>query len=146
MKGSFTIELSIIFPFIFLILIVLMQCSLYFSYRIFAWNAMNQSLLVCIQARNEGIGAEEAVEYASEYLEGQLEKLPIQTTALEWNSSIGWFKEEYSVRISVRYSFLISMSWSAIQVSTRMNPMEFRNRLDFIWEKARQYLDQREVI
>ncbi len=142
MKGSFTVELSIIFPVIFLILIVLMQCGLYFSYRIFTWNAMHQSLLVCIQTRNEGILPEDAMECAAEYLAAELENVPIQITELEWDSSIGWLKEEYSVKVSAQYSFILSLPWSSVQVSKRVNSAEFRNRLDFIWEKAGQYLDQ----
>ncbi len=145
MKGSFTVELSIIFPIIFLILIVLMQCGLYFSYRIFVRNAMNQSLLVCIQARNDGMMPEEAVECAAGYLDEELGNLPIQITELQWDSSIGWLKEEYRVKLSARYSYLFSLPWSAVQVSKRVNPVEFRNRLDFIWEKARQYLDKGEM-
>ena len=145
MKGSLTVELAIIFPIIFLILVVLMQCGLYFSYRLFTWNAMNQSMLVCMQARNDGEPPETAVGYAEKYLEEELAKLPIQVTELDWQSSSGWLEEEYGVKISARYSLIFSLSWSAGQTSKRVNPVEFRNRLDFIWEKARQYLEQGEV-
>ncbi len=144
MKGSFTVELSIIFPIIFVILVVLMQYGLYFSYRIFTWNAMNQSLMVCNQARNKGMQPEEAIECAAGYLDEELSKLPIQIDALNWERSTGWLKEEYVVKVSARYSFMVSMSWSAVQISKRINPVEFRNRLDFIWEKGRQYLDRGE--
>lgn len=142
MKGSFTVELSIIFPVIVFILLIIMQFALFFSYRIFAVNAMNQSLMICLQERNSGQEPDEAVQSAAEYLERELTKTPIQIEAVQWEKEVGWLKEEYVVKISARYSFLTSLPWSAVQKTTRMNAMEFRNRVDFVWEKGRKYLEQ----
>ena len=142
MKGSFTVELSIIFPVIFIILVVLVQCGLFFSYRIYALNAINQSLMICSQARSEGMTPEEAVQCAGEYLHEELDRLPIRIEEIQWEQSVGWLKEEYAVGVSARYSFVISISWSAFQKSNVINPVVFRNRLDFIWEKGRRYLDE----
>lgn len=145
MKGSFTVELSLLFPLIFVILLALMQCGLYFTYRIYTVNAMEQSLMVCEEERKGGKTPEEAAASGEEYLYGQLERLPIELTAAEYTQSTGWLKEEYEVKISAKYTFIISLSWSAVRKEKVINPVQLRNRLDFIWEKGQQYMGMGET-
>ena len=142
MRGSFTVELSLIFPVILMILVVIMQVGLYFTYRIYTLCAVNQSLSVYSRARQEKKTSEEAVQMAEGYLEDALGLLPIEVQELRCVADTGWLTEECSVGVTARYSFLFDMSWSAVEKNCVTNPVIFRNRLDFMWEKGKQYLDR----
>lgn len=140
MKGSFTVELSLVFPVILMILIVFMQLGLYFTYRIYTLCTINQSLTVCSRARQERKTMDEAAQLGEEYLYDTLSFLPIEIQETWCETDTGWLKEEYTIGVTARYSFLFDMSWSAVEKSCVMNPVSFRNQLDFIWEKGKQYL------
>ena len=142
MKGSFTVELSLLFPIILTILIVFMQFGLYFMCRIYAVNAVNQSLLICNRARQEKKTTEEAVQLAEEYLYDVLKQIPIEITELHCDTVKGWWEEEYVMMVSAKYSFIFELSWNTVAKSCSTNPTEFRNRIDFIWENGKQYLEQ----
>lgn len=142
MKGSFTVELSLVFPVILLILVIFMQFGLYFMYRVYTLNAVNQSLSICSRSRQEKKTAEEAAQSAEAYLLDALAQLPIEIIELQCETTMGWFKEEYTVKVTAEYSFIFKFSWTAVEKSCVMNPVQFRNRCDFIWEKGKQYLDR----
>ncbi len=142
MKGNITVELSLIFPVILIVLIMFMQFGLYFVYRIYTLNAVNQSLAICSRARQEKKSVEEATRLAEKYLNDVLIQFPIEITELQCETVTGWFEEEYIMVVSAKYSFMFELSWIVVEKSCAMNPVEFRNRFDFIWEKGKQYLDQ----
>ena len=142
MKGSFTVELSLIFPVILMILIVFIQMGLYFTYRVYTLCAINQSLTVYSRARQEKKTAEEASELAKGYLYDVLNLLPIDIQDVQCESNAGWLKEECVMGVKAGYSYIFDMSWSSVGKCDATNPVSFRNRLDFIWEKGKQYLDR----
>lgn len=135
MKGSLTVELSLLFPIVFLVLIILMQCGLYFSYRIYTQCRVQQSLMLCVEQRKQGADPDAAVGNAKQYLEEALKGLPVEAELIDWNQTNRWMKEEYEVTLQVRYSFIISLSWTVKQKKVWINPVNLRNRVDFIWEK-----------
>lgn len=135
MKGSLTVELSLLFPIIFLVLIILMQCGLYFSYRIYTQCRVQQSLMLCAEQRKQGANPDAAVGNAKQYLEEALKGLPVEAEFIDWNQTNRWMKEEYEVTLQARYSFIISLSWTVKQKKVWINPVNLRNRVDFIWEK-----------
>lgn len=141
MKGSFTVELALIFPIILMLLVVFMQFGLYFMYRIYTLNTVDQSLAICNRARQEKKTTEEARQLAEEYARGTLENLPIEITKLQCEVSSEWFQEEYTMVVEAGYSFVLELNWTAVGKSCVMNPVEFRNRIDFVWEKGQQYLE-----
>ena len=140
MKGSFTVEMAVVFPVIFLVLFLFMQFGLYFTYRVYTLNVMNQSLAICSRARQEMKPKEEARQLAERYLQECLRLIPIEMETVQLDVQDGWVQEEYTARVSAQYSFLFDMTWSAVEKSCVMNPVIFRNRLDLVWEKGKQYL------
>lgn len=135
MKGSLSVELSLLFPIVFLILIILMQCGLYFCYRIYTQCKVQESLILCEEQRKHGLDLNPAMEKAKKYLEESLQGLAIETEFINWNQTSSWMKEEYEVTLQMRYSFVITLSWNVKQKKRWLNPVGFRNRVDFLWEK-----------
>ena len=142
MKGSFTVELSLIFPVMLMILVVLMQMGLYFTYRIYTLCMVNQSLSVYSRARQEKKTVKEAEQMAEEYLYDTLCLLPIEIQEYWCEGEAGWLEEECTVGVMAKYSFLFDLTWSNVGKNCVTNPVSFRNRLDFVWEKGKQYLDR----
>ena len=142
MKGSFTVELSILFPGLLIVLIFFMQIGMYFVYRIYTISAVDQGLVICNRARQEKKTTEETVQLVETYLYDTLVQLPIDITELKCEVVSGWFAEEYSIRVTAGYSFILKLSWNSVGKCSVMNPVEFRNRVDFVWEKGNQYMDQ----
>ena len=140
MKGSFSVELSLILPVILMILVVLMQVGLYFTYRIYTVCVVNQSLAVYNRARQEKNTMQEAVQLAEEYLCDTLDILPIEIQDSWCEVEGGWLEENCAIGVKVNYSFMLNMTWSSVGKNCVTNPVSFRNRLDFIWEKGSQYL------
>ena len=141
MKGSFTVEMSLLFPMIFLMLMICMQFGLYYSYRIYSQAVVQQSLLICTHQRQQGIRPEKAAAIAESYLQDQLQQLPIAVEAAEVKQSVNWLNEEYQAGFKASYTLFISLSWSETQKKEWMNPVLLRNRVDFIWEKGKAYFD-----
>ena len=103
---------------------------------------MDQSLTVCVRARQEKRSAEEAVQLAEAYLNNKLAQVPIDIAEVQCKTRVGWFHEEYTMWVTARYAFVLELSWTTLEKSSVVNPVEFRNRVDFIWEKGKQYMDQ----
>lgn len=143
MRGSFTVEMAILFPLVFLILMALMQLGLYFSYRIYAKAALQQSLLICTDQREQGREPESAAALAEQHLAERLEQLPVRVEAAEVTAQAGWLKEEYIAGIRAESFFLIPLSWQEQQTREWRNPVLFRNRVDFIWEKGKAFVDRK---
>ena len=140
MKGSFTVELSLVLPVILMILVALMQMGLYFTYRIYTVCVVNQSLSVYSRARQEKNTMQGAALLAEEYLYDTLSILPVEIQDFWCEAEGGWLEEDCTVGVTVQFSFMFDMKWSSVGKNCVTNPVSFRNRLDFIWEKGRQYL------
>lgn len=140
MRGSFTVELSIIFPLIFLILTVLMQCGLFYSFIIYSQSLAKQGLLLCAEERNQGINAEDALLQAEDFVKTRLEALPVIIKEIKSSKDVGWLSEGYVIEIVAEYRLFVAFSWEIKQEFIWTNPILFKNRVDFLWEKAHQYL------
>lgn len=139
MRGSFTTELALIFPVIFLVIIVMLQSGLFFAYRIYTFDVLQRGMLICENARNEGEEAENAMAAGKQYTEVQLQKIPIRIVDIRWDYECGWLEEEYTAAVQAEYSFLLSLPWQAQLKMEWSNPVQFRNRIDYIWEKGSKY-------
>lgn len=139
MKGSFTVELAILFPVMWLLLMVLLQFGLYFTYRIYIDDVLKRSMMICIEQRNQGAQPEEAMNRADAYLQQQLEPLPVQTETDGWQLTDGWLSEKYEVGLFAEYRMFASFHWTAQQKGDWRNPVLFRNRIDYLWEKGQKY-------
>lgn len=139
-KGSFTVELSIIFPFIFLILMVLLQFGLYFTYQIYASCIMQQSLMICESRRQQGAEPKAALGEAEAYVSQKMEEVPVQVLNLKMNQQKEWIEEVYQVELEAEYNLIIPLTWRSIQKKSRMDPVTFRNRIDWVWEKGKKWM------
>lgn len=101
--------------------------------------------MVCTEKRQEGESAETAVTQADHYVEEKLQRLPIRVEAAEWEYSQDWLGEKYSIRITADYRLVMPMSWNVIQTKEWMNPVLFKNRVDYLWEKGKMYMKKQEA-
>ena len=77
---------------------------------------------------------------AEEYLYDTLSILPVEIQDFWCEAEGGWLEEDCTVGVTVQFSFMFDMKWSSVGKNCVTNPVSFRNRLDFIWEKGSQYL------
>ena len=111
-------------------------------YRVYTVNAVNQSLAICTRARQEKKTVEETERLVETHLSNRIEEIPVKVEEMDCKADSGWFQEEYTLRLRATYSFGMKLSWVVIEKCCVMNPVDFRNRVDFLWEKGKQYLDQ----
>lgn len=141
MKGSLTVELSLLFPLLFIIFMFILQCSLYLFYRLYTQCLVQQSFMVCIEQRKAGESPELSMEGAREYLLEKTAALPLRIEKESWNQEDAWFKESYEVEIVLQYMALIPLSWTVQGKTVWSDPLQFKNRVDFLWETGKVLLE-----
>jgi hypothetical protein len=141
MKGSLTVELSLLFPLLFISFILVLQGSLYVFYRLYTQCLAEQSFMVCEEQRRSGETPETSMQRAKEYLLERTAALPVQIEAANWHKEEAWFKESYTIKLELRYRFLISLPWTVQSKDSQINPVRFKNRVDFLWEKGKVFLE-----
>ena len=138
-KGSFTVEIALIFPVVFLIVLTLLQCGLFFTYHVYSRCLAEQSVMLCIDQRKEGVEAEEAVQVAQAYLGEKLRRLPLQVETCSVVQENSFLQETYTATMEAKARMLISFTCQWTVKQTWMEPVLFRNRVDYLWEKGQQY-------
>ena len=81
------------------------------------------------------------MEGARDYLLEKTAALPLRIEKESWNQEDAWFKESYEVEIVLQYMSLIPLSWTVQGKTVWSDPLQFKNRVDFLWEKGKVLLE-----
>lgn len=138
LEGSSTVELALIFPISFLILILLIQMGLHLTFRLYADNAERQAALVCKEIRRKGGSMEDAAAIGDAYLKEKIEAVPCLSCEWEWQTQEGFLRESFTVSLWGNCRLMTGTSWHQEISETIMDPAVFRNRVDLVKEVIKE--------
>lgn len=133
LSGSFVTEMSIVFPVIFLALILEMSAGIVSLYALLNSVAAGESLMVAEEALKKGHKEDAAAALAKTYLE---ERCQVEGVFAEVDvqEDPGFFLSRLFVETSGSSSFLSSLPWHIQQKKMMIDPTVFRNRVDLFLE------------
>lgn len=133
--------MAVIFPLVFLSVVLLMQLCLWLSLRVRTKAVCEQAMSVFAWQRQQGKNQEEACQAAEEYLEMALSS-DHQSFSWSWKLDSGFLQETDALYVTAEYSFLIPMSYQTVQKKQILDPVTFRNRADLLYEKLKEFTDE----
>lgn len=137
-------ELSLIFPISFLILVLLIQMGMHLTFRLYADNAERQAALVCREIRKTGAPMDDAVAIGDSFLREKLERIPFLSCEWEWQTQEGFLRESFAVSLWGNCRLMTETTWQQTVSEVYMDPAIFRNRVDLVKEVLKEAFDGEE--
>lgn len=141
MRASLTVEMVMLFPVVFLLLMMLIQTGLYVFCSIYETMLAERAVMVVRHALDEGKNSGEASALARTYLEDHTLNGAGITTSWTLTAEEGFFSDVYQADMSGTLDLLLPMKLSASAQTRYLPPSLFKARVDLIYEKGKQWLE-----
>ena len=138
LSGSLTVEAVLLFPFIFLILIGMLQYGFYFTYKLWATCLCDQGVMLyrelCANEKNPNQAKEEVQKYVSE----KLRKAGLTDLRVEISTEKTLLGSEVAIEAEVRLAFLNQIHFS-VQTEGEYRPQRaVRDLVELIQEAGKR--------
>lgn len=141
LEGSLSVEMAMLFPVCFMILILLMQAAIGMIWKIHLEVLAEQAMDVCAAMRREGYPHQEAIGIADDFLSDRVQGLPGLEAEWNWNSEEGFLTEAFSLSVEGRSGPEAAGSWQILLEEDYIDPVRFRNRVDMVLEIIKGWED-----
>lgn len=141
LEGSLSVEMAMLFPVCFLILILLMQTAIGMVWKIRMEVYAEQAVDVCTAMRQNGYSHQEAISIADDFLSDKVQGLPGLEADWNWNSEEGFLTEAFSLSVEVQTVVGMTGNWQILVEEDYIDPVLFRNRVDMVLEIIKGWKD-----
>jgi hypothetical protein len=138
MKGSLSVEVVLLFPLLFLILMTMLQVGFYLTYRVWEKSTADQGVLIYQDSLKAGDTPTQAVARTKTYLETKLSQAGLKDVSVTIEEKNAILYRTIHIRTEGRYSFLLSLPITATAIGEYRNARTVRDTMEVIAEAARR--------
>ena len=135
-RASMTVEISMLFPIVFLLIMAVLQCALYLVYEIYAKALCDKGAILGQYWYTQGETAETCTEKVKAYMTEQLQNNPLRNPQAHAEIEETLFRKTISLAVESEYTLLFPMQVDAVTFGNLVKPASYKETMDLIWEAA----------
>ena len=131
-----TVEISMLFPIVFLLIMAILQCALYLVYEVYTKALCDKGTILGQYWYTQGETAETCMEKVKAYTTEQLQRNPLRNPQVYVEIEEALFRKTISLGVESEYSLLFPMRVEAVSLGNLVKPASYKETMDLIWEAA----------
>ena len=136
-------EMAVLFPLVLMSILILLQTGMGLAYQGWVKSLADRSLMIVQSAVEKGEDLTQAQDEADVYLSARIPSMSAQSLSWEWEGRQDFIRTSCSIRMSGTCTMFYSQRFQ-IQCSRNViDPALFRNRTDLIYEKVKQWYEEK---
>ena len=123
-----------IFPMTLIILLMLMQVGIAFSWRIHVHMVAQEGMMICRMRERQGASRQEAKAAADAYMSEKTSGRPGASASFSWSEDGSFFSDSLTLTAQGSCGGLLPVSFQTVVHDDEIDPVIFRDRVDLITE------------
>ncbi len=134
LEASLAVEAALVFPFITVILFLLLQCGLVLTERVFCQSLCEQGVMVYAEARRAGYSDKKAKAFTQDLLEKRTALFFPESGTVELSSETAGLGNRVQIYMSAEYGFLFPLEFEVSAVGDYRSPVAVRDSVCLVQE------------